>query len=497
MKKVKRKRIPSSTTKIFPILILVATIFMSVGYASINSIIINISGEVIAKEQDGIFITEIEYIERSDSLPNENYSISYADNTILKSLVTLEPDDLTSEVSLKISFCNSTEDDYVFKDVVYAEELTDEVDDVYSNSNIVYTFDKKNEIITKNGGTLEVIITFKYSDINESTSNILNSILNFKFDLTVHVVASYDYTGDYETFVVPYDGIYRIELWGAQGAANKGGNGGYTSGEIELTETEELYIYVGEHQDRGVLEMAFNGGGGVQYEDSGDEPVRYNTGGGATDIRLTKGEWNDFESLKSRIMVAGAGGGGYEGYASNNYVSSVTGGVGGGLIGGSGGKIQDSSDPELIIAYGGTQISGGLAGIGKDLYETADGAFGSGGYPPGKFLAGGGGGYYGGGSSGVYPKSPGSGAGGSSFISGHNGCDAILESSIEDYIVHTGQSVHYSKYQFSNTIIIDGNGYNWTTEIGDYTGMPTHDGTSTMTGNTGNGYAKITYLRSE
>jgi len=27
--------------------------------------------------------------------------------------------------------------------------------------------------------------------------------------------------------------------------------------------------------------------------------------------------------------------------------------------------------------------------------------------------------------------------------------------------------------------------------------MPTHDGTSTMTGNTGNGYAKITYLRSE
>lgn len=497
MKKLRKKRIPTSINKLFPILILVATMLMGIGYASINSIITRINGDIVAKNQEGIFITEVNYIERDNSLPNETHKVYFADGTLLKSSITLEPNDLTSEVSLKVSFYNSTEYDLAFKDIVYAEEITDEVDDVYSNSNIIYTFTNQNKTIAKNGGTLEVIITFKYSEIDESTSNILNSILNFKFDLPVHIVASYDYTGDYETFVVPYDGIYQIELWGAQGSAVRGGSGGYTSGEIELTANEELYIYVGEHQERGVLEMAFNGGGGVQYEDSGDEPVRYNTGGGATDIRLTKGEWSDFESLKSRIMVAGAGGGGYEGYVSNNYVSSVTGGVGGGLIGGSGGKIQDSSDPELIIAYGGTQISGGLAGIGKDLYETADGVFGSGGYPSGKFLAGGGGGYYGGGSSGVYPKSPGSGAGGSSFISGHNGCDAILDSSTEDNIVHTGQSVHYSEYQFSNTIMIDGNGYNWTTEIGDYIGMPTHDGTSTMTGNTGNGYAKITYLRSE
>lgn len=29
---------------------------------------------------------------------------------------------------------------------------------------------------------------------------------------------------------------------------------------------------------------------------------------------------------------------------------------------------------------------------------------------------------------------------------------------------------------------------------GAYTGMPTHDGTGKMTGNSGDGYAKITYL---
>ncbi len=42
--------------------------------------------------------------------------------------------------------------------------------------------------------------------------------------------------------------------------------------------------------------------------------------------------------------------------------------------------------------------------------------------------------------------------------------------------------------------MIDGEGYNWTTEKGSNTGMPTHDGTSTMIGNEGNGYAKITLL---
>ena len=42
--------------------------------------------------------------------------------------------------------------------------------------------------------------------------------------------------------------------------------------------------------------------------------------------------------------------------------------------------------------------------------------------------------------------------------------------------------------------MIDGEGFIWTNEKGVYTGMPTHDGASTMTGNTGNGYAKITLL---
>ena len=46
-------------------------------------------------------------------------------------------------------------------------------------------------------------------------------------------------------------------------------------------------------------------------------------------------------------------------------------------------------------------------------------------------------------------------------------------------------SYHYSGLIFTNTNMIAGN-----------TSMPTHDGTGTMTGNSGNGYARITYIGS-
>ncbi len=87
-----------------------------------------------------------------------------------------------------------------------------------------------------------------------------------------------------------------------------------------------------------------------------------------------------------------------------------------------------------------------------------------------------------------------SSGGGSSFISGHNGCDAIAENSTSSSIIHTGQPNHYSGLVFVDTVMVDGAGYNWTNVKGEQTGMPTHDGNGTMTGNTGNVYAKITYL---
>ena len=131
-------------------------------------------------------------------------------------------------------------------------------------------------------------ITLKYKE------NLIDSKDIYKFS----------YTGGMQQFEAPYTGYYQMECWGAKGgsASGAGGNGAYTSGNIYLEKGEKLYIYVG--QEGGNLQtLTFNGGG------SGGTMYSCRSGGGATDIRLEKGEWNNFESLKSRIMVASGGGG--------------------------------------------------------------------------------------------------------------------------------------------------------------------------------------------
>ena len=85
---------------------------------------------------------------------------------------------------------------------------------------------------------------------------------------------------------------------------------------------DDLYFYVGGlgktsiSESHTLIQNEFNSGTGTtgqQYN-----PSRYwGTGGGATDVRLVGGTWNSFSSLKSRIMVAGSGGGRYIGDGSD------------------------------------------------------------------------------------------------------------------------------------------------------------------------------------
>ena len=99
------------------------------------------------------------------------------------------------------------------------------------------------------------------------------------------------------------------------------------------------------------------------------------------------------------------------------------------------------------------------------------------------FNPGGGSGWYGGGSSGVVTALVGTGAGGSSFISGHVGCVAIKAKN--DRSPKTGSAeeicVHYSGKVFSATEMIDG-----------VHSMPKPDGTGNETGHTGDGFCRIT-----
>ena len=287
----------------------------------------------------------------------------------------------------------------------------------------------------------------------------------------------YNYNGNnYYTFKAPVSGIYFVELWGASGFSDAlSGKGAYTAGYIYLSENTTIYVYVG--QGNSGAAASFNGGGSCR---SWCYP-----GGGATDIRLVPGSWNDTSSLASRIMVAG-GGGGY-----NTYSSQSAGGYAGGLIGGNGlaRTVQDGP-------HGGSQTAGG----DKNNTKTGDtvgfnGSFGIGGNA-GSYGGGGGGGYWGGAGGSNSPSTGGGetgGAGGSSYISGYTGCVAIKSATnispkdgCTDGTTDNSCSLHYSGYSFFNSEMKAGN-----------QSMPTYSANSTMVGNTGNGHAKITILSTD
>lgn len=201
-------------------------------------------------------------------------------------------------------------------------------------------------------------------------------------------------------------GRYKMECMGSQGGSHSeggvGGLGGHVWGYIELTTVQQFHIYVG-RTPYSPTSGGYNGGAGSQ------EKTLSSAGGGATDIRLTGGAWDDLNSLKSRIMVAGGGGsGGHSG----------RGGAGGGLSGGNGSATSGAG------GRGGTQTEAGYsanaslpAGLGR----------GGVGYLHG---GGGGGGYYGGGGGGTNGSAnrcDHGGGGGSGYISGFPGC--IIHSS--------------------------------------------------------------------
>ena len=302
--------------------------------------------------------------------------------------------------------------------------------------------------------SLGIIVIAIYTSINLTKNSYALFSDTLKGDKTIEVVVDtllnkttvFSYTGASQEYEVPKDGYYYIEMAGAEGEGDYNGAGAKTSGYIYLEQGEMLYFYVGGTD-------GYNGGG------QGSTRSNIYSGGGATDVRLVSGEWDNNSSLISRIMVAGGGGveshGGY-------------GGPGGTLYGGDGVyNITGTYTGTIANGLGGTQNSGGAAGAFNwtGTAPTA-GSFGKGGTGNSDYGGNGGGGYYGGGGSGVSSGSKGGGAGGSSYISGYAGVNSVEESTT---IIHTNQTLHYSGKYFIGGKMLAGQ-------------------------NEDNGYAKITYV---
>lgn len=276
-------------------------------------------------------------------------------------------------------------------------------------------------------------------------------------------ILNYSYTGAVQSVTLP-KGTFKLEVWGAQGgyrsSSTYGGLGGYSAGTIELTAATTLYIYVGGEgggsttNTGAVVTGGFNGGG-YRYG--------YPGGGGASDIRIAS------TSLYARVIVAGGGG--------SCGATSKQGMYGGGESGGA------STENYGSYGYGGTQTGFTTTVTALTTQPTTNstsnypGGFGFGGF-------------------GIYTSSGYGGAGGGGW---YGGCGACPDSSADDdrgggggsgYVYNSTNAANYpsgcllnSSYYLSDTSLIAGNA------------SFTDPGGSTVTGHSGNGYARITVVK--
>ncbi len=202
-----------------------------------------------------------------------------------------------------------------------------------------------------------------------------------------------------QTWTVPVDGEYRIEAWGAIGAAGDaeyvGGSGAYASGVFGLTAGDVLTIVVGQ---RGLGQSSASnggGGGGSFVVDAASTPLVVAGGGAGTREEVSQdgcdGRDDNYGGTGSAGDVTNACDASSDPLGDGGAVSSTTWGSGGGGFNGSG--TGDSG-----YGAGGTSFLDGAAGGGtlSACGFEADGGFGGGGSGNGCYGGGGGGGYTGG-----------------------------------------------------------------------------------------------------
>ena len=171
---------------------------------------------------------------------------------------------------------------------------------------------------------------------------------------------AYAYTGGIQSFTAPQKGVYKLEVWGAQGG-NGGGLGGYSYGHVLLEAGTVLYICCGQAGATTSVAMYNGGGGGMSkyfdFTPSYKPTTTGGSGGGATHIATRSGTLAELGNTSGLLIVAGGGGGAAGG---NGLGSSYgIGGTGGGESGGAGVGFASWT------SSGGTQTSGYAFGQGQ------------------------------------------------------------------------------------------------------------------------------------
>ena len=227
-------------------------------------------------------------------------------------------------------------------------------------------------------------------------------------------------------------GHYFFDCYGASGGFGgaRGGRGAHVSAHAIIQNFQSLYLFIGSKgSDRNFEAKSspggYNGGGAGGPGGIRSDGLIYQSGaggGGATDIRLVPGLWDDEKSLNSRVLVAAGGGG-----------------AAFGLIGGAGGREEGlCSEIDDCCSY----ICGGDE---STFGKGQDGAAGGGLNLGFEGKGGGGGGWFGGlAQKNTTNFSNSGGGGGSSYISGATGFEENENFKFYHAYIEDGEHSEYS-----------------------------------------------------
>ena len=84
---------------------------MGIGYAAVNSVLLEFTGTAKAQSQTGVYISQATYADNLGA-DLENSKINYATQTMINSKVTLSSTNPNSYITYRITVYNSTNDDY-------------------------------------------------------------------------------------------------------------------------------------------------------------------------------------------------------------------------------------------------------------------------------------------------------------------------------------------------------------------------------------------------
>lgn len=200
----KRKR---NLKKTYPVILLIMSILMGIGYASVNSIILEINGDVSAQSNEGLFITETKYLTDVNADTTKS-TIKNTHQTMMNSTIALSNNDINSYISYQITIYNSTNISFSYIKTSFDEEFYDNNDIIFEITNL-----KVDDTIEPKS-YLTFNITFKYKEgaIPSNDNNTLNSYLNFLF---LHKLQYLEATGEQyiDTEVIPkYTSTFDMEF---------------------------------------------------------------------------------------------------------------------------------------------------------------------------------------------------------------------------------------------------------------------------------------------